>query len=170
MVLTVAASTLVWHMIRSPFDLLLHRFSNVETFIVIGSCSLGAAQASIEAAVEHVKARKQFGHALADFQNIQFKLADMATDLLSSRLMIRQSAAMLDQNHPNVASSTAMAKIHATERCFRICDESLQIHGGYGYLKDFKMNVYFRDTRVHRILGGANEVMRLVTSRALLSA
>ncbi|KAI9238991.1 isobutyryl-CoA dehydrogenase [Podila verticillata NRRL 6337] len=136
----------------------------------IGSCSLGAAQASIEAAVEHVKARKQFGHALADFQNIQFKLADMATGLLSSRLMIRQAAAMLDQNHPNVASSTAMAKIHATERCFRICDESLQIHGGYGYLKDFKMNVYFRDTRVHRILGGANEVMRLVTSRALLSA
>lgn len=83
--------------------------------------------------------------------------------------MIRHAAAMLDQNHPNVASSIAMAKIHATERCFQICDDSLQLHGGYGYLKDFKINVNFRDTRVHRILGGANEVMRMVVSRELLS-
>ncbi|KAF9321307.1 Isobutyryl-CoA dehydrogenase, mitochondrial [Podila horticola] len=138
--------------------------------INIGSCSLGAAQASIDAAIEHTKARKQFGQALTDFQNIQFKLADMATGLLSSRLMIRQAATMLDQHHPSAASSVAMAKVHATERCFQICDDSLQLHGGYGYLKDFKINVYFRDTRVHRILGGANEVMRMVTSRALLSA
>ncbi|KAF9436985.1 Isobutyryl-CoA dehydrogenase, mitochondrial [Entomortierella beljakovae] len=137
--------------------------------INIGSCSLGAAQASIEAAVEHVKARKQFGQPLANFQNTQFKLADMATSLSSSRLMIRQAAMMLDQNHPNAASYCAMAKVHATDECFKICDNSLQLHGGYGYLKDYKINVYFRDSRVHRILGGANEAMRMVTSRALLS-
>ncbi|KAG0349997.1 Isobutyryl-CoA dehydrogenase, mitochondrial, partial [Gamsiella multidivaricata] len=137
--------------------------------INIGSCSLGAAQASIEAAIEHVKVRKQFGQALADFQSIQFKLADMATSLLSSRLMIRQAATMLDQNHPDVACYSAMAKIHATDECFKVCDDSLQLHGGYGYLKDYKINVYLRDSRVHRILGGANEVMRMVASRALLS-
>ncbi|KAF8925264.1 Isobutyryl-CoA dehydrogenase, mitochondrial [Dissophora ornata] len=137
--------------------------------INIASCSLGAAQASIEAAIEHTKVRKQFGQALADFQNVQFKLADMSTSLLSSRLMVRQAATMLDQNHPNTAIFSAMAKVHATDECFKICDDSLQLHGGYGYLKDYKINVYFRDSRVHRILGGANEVMRLVTSRALLS-
>lgn len=149
---------------------IVNSYLKYESFNVVGSCSLGAAQASIDAAIEHTKARKQFGQALTDFQNIQFKLADMATGLLSSRLMIRQAATMLDQHHPSAASSVAMAKVHATERCFQICDDSLQLHGGYGYLKDFKINVYFRDTRVHRILGGANEVMRMVTSRALLSA
>ncbi|KAF9933972.1 Isobutyryl-CoA dehydrogenase, mitochondrial [Linnemannia zychae] len=137
--------------------------------INIGSCSLGAAQASIEATLEHVKVRKQFNQSLANFQNTQFKLADMATSLLSSRLMIRQAATMLDQNHPSVASICAMAKLHATEECFKICDESLQLHGGYGYLKDYKVNVYLRDSRVHRILEGTNEIMRLVASRALLT-
>ncbi|KAF9937903.1 Isobutyryl-CoA dehydrogenase, mitochondrial [Mortierella antarctica] len=137
--------------------------------INIGSCSLGAAQASIEAVIEHVKARKQFGQPLADFQNTQIKIADMAISLLSSRLMIRQAATMLDQKHPYGSSYCAMAKVHATDGCFKICDDSLQMHGGYGYLKDYKANVYFRDTRVHRILGGANEVMRLIASGALLS-
>ncbi|KAF9435012.1 Isobutyryl-CoA dehydrogenase, mitochondrial, partial [Entomortierella beljakovae] len=96
-------------------------------------------------------------------------LADMATSLLSSRLMIRQAATMLDQNDPNVASYCAMAKLHATDECFKICDDSLQLHGGYGYLKDYKINVYLRDARVHRILEGTNEVMRMVASRALLA-
>ncbi|KAG0206296.1 Isobutyryl-CoA dehydrogenase, mitochondrial [Mortierella sp. GBA30] len=137
--------------------------------INISSCSLGAAQASLEAAIDHVKGRKQFGHALAEFQNTQFKLADMAGSLLASRLMIRQAATMLDQGHPNVATYSAIAKVHATDACFKICDDSLQLHGGYGCLKDHKINVFFRDTRVHRILGGANEIMRLVVSRTLLS-
>ncbi|KAG0264550.1 Isobutyryl-CoA dehydrogenase, mitochondrial [Actinomortierella ambigua] len=137
--------------------------------INIGSCSLGAAQASIEAAVEHVKVRKQFNQPLANFQNTQFKLADMATALMSSRLMIRQAATMLDQNHPDVAAFCAMAKLHATDECFKICDDALQLHGGYGYLKDYKVNVYLRDSRVHRILEGTNEVMRMVASRALLA-
>lgn len=130
---------------------------------------MGAAQASIEEAVGHVKVRKQFGQALSEFQNTQFKIADMATSLLSSRLMIRQAAKMLDQNHPNAASYCAMAKVHATDESFKICDDSLQLHGGYGYLKDYKINVYLRDSRVHRILGGANEVMRMAVSRTLLA-
>ncbi|KAG0220856.1 Isobutyryl-CoA dehydrogenase, mitochondrial [Mortierella sp. GBA43] len=137
--------------------------------INIGSCSLGAAQAAIEAAVEHVKVRKQFNQSIANFQNTQFKLADMATSLLSSRLMVRQAAMMLDQNHPDAASICAMAKLHSTDECFKICDDSLQLHGGYGYLKDYKINVYLRDTRVHRILEGTNEVMRMVASRSILS-
>lgn len=137
--------------------------------INIGSCSLGAAQASIEAAVEHVKVRKQFNQALANFQNTQFKLADMATSLLASRLMVRQAATMLDQGHPDVASFCAMAKLQSTDACYQICDDALQLHGGYGYLKDYKVNVYLRDSRVHRILEGTNEIMRLVASRALLT-
>ncbi|KAF9379662.1 Isobutyryl-CoA dehydrogenase, mitochondrial [Podila verticillata] len=137
--------------------------------INIGSCSLGAAQASIEAAVEHVKVRKQFNQPLANFQNTQFKLADMATNLLASRLMVRQAANMLDQNHPDVASYCAMAKLHSTDECFKIIDDALQLHGGYGYLKDYKVNVFLRDSRVHRILEGTNEVMRMVTSRAMLT-
>ncbi|KAF9347163.1 Isobutyryl-CoA dehydrogenase, mitochondrial [Mortierella sp. AD094] len=134
----------------------------------IGSCSLGAAQASLEATLEYVKDRKQFGQPIANFQNTQFKLADMATSLLSSRLMIRQAAMMMDQNDPSVATFSAMAKLHAAEKCFTICDECLQLHGGYGYLKDYKLNVYLRDSRVHRILGGTSEVMRMMTAQALL--
>ncbi|KAF9166579.1 Isobutyryl-CoA dehydrogenase, mitochondrial [Actinomortierella ambigua] len=134
----------------------------------IGSCSLGAAQASLEATLEHVKVRKQFGRSISAFQNTQFKLADMATQLLSSRLMIRHAAAITDQNHPNAAIFASMAKLDASEKCFAICDECLQLHGGYGYLKDYKLNVYMRDARVHRILGGASEVMRMMTARALL--
>ncbi|KAG0307177.1 Isobutyryl-CoA dehydrogenase, mitochondrial [Dissophora globulifera] len=134
----------------------------------IASCSLGAAQAAIEATLAYVKDRKQFGHPLADFQNTQFKLADMATGLASSRLMIRQVATMLDEKHPLASIYCAMAKIHATETCHKICDESLQLHGGYGYLKDYKINVLLRDSRVHRILGGASEVMRQITAQALL--
>ncbi|KAF8953314.1 Isobutyryl-CoA dehydrogenase, mitochondrial, partial [Entomortierella lignicola] len=138
------------------------------TRINIASCSLGAAQASIEAAIEHVKTRKQFGQPLANFQNTQFKITDMATSLMSSRLMVRQAATLMDQNHPNVASYCSLAKVYATEASFKICDDSMQMHGGYGYLKDYKVNVYFRDSRVHRILGGSNETMRMVTSRSLL--
>lgn len=137
--------------------------------INIGSCSMGAAQASIEAALEHVKVRKQFNQPLANFQNTQFKLADMVTDLQASRLMIRQAAIMLDQNHPGSAAFCAMAKLQATDKCYQICDDALQLHGGYGYLKDYKVNVYLRDARVHRILEGTNEIMRMVTSRALLA-
>ncbi|KAF9977426.1 Isobutyryl-CoA dehydrogenase, mitochondrial [Actinomortierella ambigua] len=135
----------------------------------IGSCSLGAAQASLETTLEHVKVRKQFGHSISAFQNTQFKLADMATQLLASRLMIRHAASLTDQKHPKAAIFTSMAKLDASEKCFTICDECLQLHGGYGYLKDYKLNVYMRDARVHRILGGASEVMRMMTARALLN-
>ncbi|KAG0003991.1 Isobutyryl-CoA dehydrogenase, mitochondrial [Entomortierella chlamydospora] len=138
------------------------------TRVNIGSCSLGAAQASLETTLEYVKDRKQFGQPLSKFQNTQFKLADMATNLLSSRLMIRQAATMLDQNNPSVSTFSAMAKMHASEKCFTVCDDAMQLHGGYGYLKDYKLNVYMRDSRVHRILGGTSEIMRMMTAHALL--
>ncbi|KAL1915094.1 uncharacterized protein VTP21DRAFT_7575 [Calcarisporiella thermophila] len=137
--------------------------------INIASCSLGGAQASMEQVLEHVQVRKQFAKTLATFQHTQFKLADMATSLNASRLMVRQAASLLDQDSSLAPTYCAMAKLKATEDCFKICDDALQLFGGYGYLKDFKVQQYLRDSRVHRILEGTNEVMRIITSRALLA-
>lgn len=120
----------------------------------IGACSLGAATACFEAARDHVATRKQFGKALADFQATQFKLADMATDLAAARLMIRHAAARLDAKHPEATMYCAMAKRFATDAGFSICNEALQLHGGYGYLKDYPLERYLRDARVHQILKG----------------
>lgn len=134
----------------------------------IASCSLGGAQASIELAREHLLVRQQFGQKLANFQYLQFKLAEMATNLQASRLMVRNAAAAIDNNHPSVASLCAMAKLFATDHCFDICNQALQMHGGYGYLKDYKVQQFVRDLRVHQILEGTNEVMRMIISRDLL--
>lgn len=136
--------------------------------INISSCSLGGALASLETTVDYVKDRQQFGKSIASFQNTQFKLAELATKLTSSRLIVRQAAKMLDENSPATASWAAMAKLQATEDCYDIVDRCIQLHGGYGYLKDYKPQQFLRDLRVHRILEGTNEVMQMVISRELL--
>jgi len=136
--------------------------------INIGACSIGAAQACLQFATEHVTVRKQFGQTLSKFQNIQFKIADMATELTASRLMIRAAATKLDSVDKDATLYCAMAKRFATDKGFNICNEALQIFGGYGYLKEYPVQRYMRDVRVHQILEGTNEVMRLIISRALL--
>ncbi len=136
--------------------------------INIGACSLGAARAALEAAKTYMGERKAFGSRLADFQALQFKLADMATDLEAARLMIHRAARALDAGHPEKTMYCAMAKRFATDAGFQICNEALQIHGGYGYLQDFPLERYVRDTRVHQILEGTNEIMRVIIARRLL--
>ena len=134
----------------------------------IGACSLGGARASFEAARGYLLERRQFGQRLADFQALQFKLADMATELDAARLMLRRAAASLDKGDPDATLHCAMAKRLATDAGFRIADEALQLHGGYGYLKDFPIERYLRDVRVHQILEGTNEIMRVIIARRLL--
>ena len=133
----------------------------------IGACSLGAARACLEAAQDYTADRKQFGSPVGDFQGIQFTLADMATELEAARLMIRQAAAKLDAKEPEATLHCAMAKRFATDVGFKVCNDALQLHGGYGYLRDFPIERYVRDTRVHQILEGTNEIMRVVISRKL---
>ncbi len=134
----------------------------------IGACSLGAARACLVLALAHVATRSQFGKKLADFQALQFKLADMATELEAARLMIRQAAAKLDAGDPDATMVCAMAKRLATDAGFAICNEALQLHGGYGYLKDLPIERFLRDARVHQILEGTNEIMRVIVARKLL--
>jgi alkylation response protein AidB-like acyl-CoA dehydrogenase len=136
--------------------------------INIGACSIGAARACLERTIDYVKDRKQFGKRIADFQNTQFKLADMATDLEAARLLIHGAAAKVDATAPDRTQACAMAKRFATDAGFNICNEALQLHGGYGYLMDHPIERYLRDCRVHQILEGTNEVMRVVISRKLL--
>lgn len=137
--------------------------------INIASCSLGAAQSSIEICREYMKVRKQFGKSLENFQYLQFKLAEMATGLVVSRNMVRTAAKSLDENWPEKVMLCSMAKLFATDQCSKICNDALQIHGGYGYLKDYPVQQYVRDTRVHQILEGTNEIMRLLISRDLFT-
>jgi alkylation response protein AidB-like acyl-CoA dehydrogenase len=134
----------------------------------ISACSLGGARACLEAARQHLLERHQFGQPLADFQALRFKLADMATELEAARLMVRRAAAGLDCGEPEATMHCAMAKRFATDAGFRICDEALQLFGGYGYLKDFPIERYLRDVRVHQILEGTNEIMRVIIARRLL--
>ena len=136
--------------------------------INIASCSLGAAQAALEQSLRYVEERKQFGKALAEFQALQFKLADMLTDLTASRQMVRLAAAKLDARHPEATLYCAMAKRFATDHCFTVCNEALQLHGGYGYLNDYPLERWVRDSRVHQILEGTNEIMRVIIARRLL--
>lgn len=138
--------------------------------INIASCSLGAAQASLEIATEYLKVRKQFGKPLAEFQHNQFKLAQMATEIVASRIFIRKAADSLQRNLPETVSLCSMAKYFATERCFDVVNSALQMHGGYGYLKDYAVQQYLRDLRVHQILEGTSEVMLMIISRDLLNA
>ncbi|MGQ0674758.1 MAG: acyl-CoA dehydrogenase family protein [Rhodospirillales bacterium] len=134
----------------------------------IAACSLGGARASLEAARAHMGERKQFGSKLSGFQALQFALADMATELEAARLLVHRAARSLDDSDPDAVMHCAMAKRFATDKCFEIVDRALQLHGGYGYLKDFPVERYLRDLRVHRILEGTNEIMRLIVSRKLL--
>ncbi|XP_060902704.1 isobutyryl-CoA dehydrogenase, mitochondrial [Labrus bergylta] len=137
--------------------------------INIASCSLGAAHASVLLAKDHLLVRKQFGETLSNNQFLQFKLAEMATKLVASRLLVREAATALQENRPDAVSLCSMAKLFATDECFNICNQALQMHGGYGYLKDYAVQQFVRDIRVHQILEGTNEVMRMIISRNLLS-
>jgi alkylation response protein AidB-like acyl-CoA dehydrogenase len=135
--------------------------------INIGACSVGTARAALEEAMAYSRDRKQFGRAIADFQASQFKLADMATELEAARLMIRNAADALDRKHPCATMLCAMAKRFASDMGFKIANDSLQLHGGYGYLKDFPAERHVRDLRVHQILEGTNEIMRVIIAREL---
>ncbi|MGH8429143.1 MAG: acyl-CoA dehydrogenase family protein, partial [Solimonas sp.] len=136
--------------------------------INIGACSIGGARACFDIARDYVRSRKQFGKAIADFQATQFKLADMATALEAARLMVYHAAAKLDAADPEATLHCAMAKRFASDAGFEVCNEALQLHGGYGYLRDYPIERYFRDLRVHQILEGTNEIMRVIISRRLL--
>ena len=138
--------------------------------INIAACSLGGAQACLDAALAYVQERRAFGRKIADFQALQFKLADMATDLDAARLMVYRAASSLDTGSPEATKHCAMAKRFATDACWQICDAALQLHGGYGYIADYQMERYVRDLRVHRILEGTNEIMRVIIARKLLEA
>ena len=137
--------------------------------INIGACSLGAAWTALDKARQYVFQRKAFGRNIAEFQALQFKIADMATDLEASRLMIYRAADALDRADPQASMYSAMGKRLATDLGFNVCNEALQIHGGYGYLKDYGLEKLVCDLRVHQILEGTNEIMRVVISRKVLS-
>jgi alkylation response protein AidB-like acyl-CoA dehydrogenase len=137
--------------------------------INIAACSLGAAWLGLDKARAYMLERAAFGRPLADFQALQFKLADMATDLEAARLMTYRAADALDRADPQASMYSAMAKRFATDLGFQVCNEALQIHGGYGYLKDYGLEKLVRDLRVHQILEGTNEIMRVVISRRLLA-
>jgi alkylation response protein AidB-like acyl-CoA dehydrogenase len=136
--------------------------------INIAACSLGAARASLEAAREHLTVRKQFGEALASFQGLQFRFADMATELEAARLMVHRAAVKLDAKAADATLACAMAKRFATDVGFEVVNQALQLHGGYGYLNDYPLERYLRDVRVHQILEGTNEIMRVIIARQLL--
>jgi len=138
--------------------------------INIGACSLGGARACLEAAKTHLGVRKQFGKPLSEFQALQFRMADMATELEAARLMVRRAAVSLDTRNPDATMHCAMAKRFATDVCFEICNEALQLHGGYGYTREYPVERYLRDLRVHQILEGTNEIMRVVIARRLLAS
>lgn len=135
----------------------------------IAACSLGAAAACLDVSLKHVKDRRQFDQPLADFQSVQFTLADMATELEAARLLVYSAAQKLDAGAADATMAAAMAKRFATDIGFAVVDRALQLLGGYGYLEDHGVERYFRDTRAHRILEGTNEIMRLVIAKRLLS-
>jgi len=134
----------------------------------IGACSLGAAWCALDKARQFALERKAFGRAIADFQALQFKLADMATELEAARLMVYRAADALDRADPQASMYSAMGKRMATDLGFKIVNDALQVHGGYGYLKDYGLEKLVRDLRVHQILEGTNEIMRVVISRKVL--
>jgi hypothetical protein len=134
----------------------------------IGACSLGAASACLGLATDYARTRRQFGRPIADFQSLQFRIADMATSLEAARLMVRRAARALDAGDPDATMLCAMAKRFATDTGFAVCNDALQVHGGYGYLKDYPVERFLRDSRVHQILEGTNEIMRLIVARRIL--
>ncbi|MCW2238502.1 isobutyryl-CoA dehydrogenase [Azospirillum canadense] len=134
----------------------------------IGACSIGGARFCLEQAVAYTAERKQFGKPLNAFQALQFKLADMATELDAARLMLHRAASSLDAASPEATMHCAMAKRFATDIGFQVVNEALQLHGGYGYVKEYPIERYFRDLRVHQILEGTNEIMRVIIARQLV--
>lgn len=134
----------------------------------IGACSLGGAQRCLDEAIAYTKDRKQFGQAVADFQNTQFTLADMATELEAARALLYMAAAKVTANAPDKTRFAAMAKRLATDTGSAVVDRALQLHGGYGYLQDYPIERFWRDLRVHSILEGTNQVMRMIVGRDLL--
>ncbi len=134
----------------------------------IATCSLGGAQAALLRARNYMHEREQFGKPLAAFQALQFKLADMATNLVAARQMVRLGAFKLDNKDPEATLHCAMAKRFATDACFEVVNDALQLHGGYGYIREYPLERYVRDLRVHQILEGTNEIMRLIVARRLL--
>ncbi|HCE3310802.1 acyl-CoA dehydrogenase family protein [Vibrio parahaemolyticus] len=164
--------------VRIPADYLLGKEGEGFKFAMLGldggriniaTCSVGTAQQALNEAKQYMTERKQFGRSLAQFQALQFKLADMATELVAARQMVRLAAAKLDAQHAEKSAYCAMAKRFATDVGFKVCDQALQIHGGYGYIKEYPVERHFRDVRVHQILEGTNEIMRLIISRRLLT-
>ncbi|MFZ6042319.1 acyl-CoA dehydrogenase family protein [Vibrio natriegens] len=169
---------IIFENVRIPADYLLGEEGEGFKFAMLGldggriniaTCSVGTAQQALNEAKQYMTERKQFGRSLAQFQALQFKLADMATELVAARQMVRLAAAKLDAQHAEKSAYCAMAKRFATDVGFKVCDEALQIHGGYGYIKEYPVERHFRDVRVHQILEGTNEIMRLIISRRLLT-
>ncbi len=135
----------------------------------IAASALGAAQSALNASLVYAKERKAFGHSIADFQSLQFKLADMETSLTAARALLYQAAWKLDEGAPDASKHCAMAKRFVTDASFTVANEALQIHGGYGYLSDYGIEKIVRDLRVHQILEGTNEIMRVIISRHMLA-
>jgi len=136
--------------------------------INIATCSVGAAQGALTQAQQYMQDRKQFGKPIASFQALQFKLADMATDLVAARQMVRLAASKLDAGDPNASTYCAMAKRFATDAGFTVVNDALQLHGGYGYIREYPLERLLRDARVHQILEGTNEIMRVIIGRRML--
>jgi len=134
----------------------------------IGACSLGAGQACLDLAAGYMNERTQFGKKLKEFQALQFRIADMATELESARLLLHKAATKVDEGAVDATAFAAMAKRLATDCGFRVVNDALQLHGGYGYVEDYPIERYLRDVRVHQILEGTNEIMRLIISRHIL--
>lgn len=135
----------------------------------IASCSLGGAQAALDKAVAYMSERKQFGKSLNEFQALQFRVADMVTNLEAARLMVRRAAHAIDVNAPNKSQLCAMAKRFATDAAFDIANQALQLHGGYGYVHEYGVERIVRDLRVHQILEGTNEIMRVIIAKHVLA-
>ncbi|WP_370682381.1 acyl-CoA dehydrogenase family protein [Comamonas sp. GB3 AK4-5] len=136
--------------------------------INIATCSVGAAQGALTQAQQYMQERKQFGKPIASFQALQFKLADMATELVAARHMVRLAASKLDAGARDASTYCAMAKRFATDAGFMVCNEALQLHGGYGYIREYPLERLMRDARVHQILEGTNEIMRVIIARRML--
>lgn len=165
--------------VRIPLDHLLGEEGQGFTFamkgldggrINIATCSIGTAQQALNTAKNYMQEREQFGKPIAAFQALQFKLADMATELVAARQLVRLAAFKLDNNDPEATAYCAMAKRFATDIGFQVCNEALQLHGGYGYIQEYPLERHVRDVRVHQILEGTNEIMRLIIGRRILSA
>lgn len=137
--------------------------------INIATCSVGTAQQALNTAKNYMHERQQFGKPLAAFQALQFKIADMTTELVAARQMVRLAAAKLDGNDAEKTAYCAMAKRFATDVGTKVCDDALQIHGGYGYIQEYPLERHLRDVRVHQILEGTNEIMRVIIGRRILS-